>query len=477
MTDRVISYAGALPRVEDFLSVSKYAMVGIGAVAEAILGQSTQVAGLAATAIANTVVTDSAFAVNVGRGFLFSYQETDPTAYGVLGTDTATTVLKTGILSTGVNLSLTNSAPVSAGYSINYLVSAAFIEQDINDVVLPYYNAAIPSQPFSGPANNSAAQVTARQDTIQLQAIAGTPALAGTQTTPPTPAGYVGLYIVTINNGDIGTLGGQIFLAPNAPFINSVAGLTEIIQSGSTNYAVAGGSSNIITLSLLPVLTAYQDGIWLAFKAVETNTAAAFISVNGLANLPILQGGVALSGGEIQADWAYGGFILSGSFHLLESGAGPVNIGEGTAASHAVSIAQFPMRPFHSASQSGIITAPSNSASYTIESVALTFPSASKSGAFRANVRLVGQGTSTAESVRQNFQNVLSDGTNNYIGNASLVTALAIGDTWGTADTILTSGTYTPGATVTFTHEIRTGGGGSNFTIQNSFMEVIVEEA
>jgi hypothetical protein len=47
MTDRVISYAGALPRVEDFLSVSKNAMVGVGAVAEAILGQETQVAGLA----------------------------------------------------------------------------------------------------------------------------------------------------------------------------------------------------------------------------------------------------------------------------------------------------------------------------------------------------------------------------------------------------------------------------------------------
>jgi hypothetical protein len=58
-----------------------------------------------------------------------------------------------------------------------------------------------------------------------------------------------------------------------------------------------------------------------------------------------------------------------------------------------------------------------------------------------------------------------------------LVTALAAGDTWGTADTILTAGVYSPGAEVTFNHQIRTGGGGSDFTIQNSFMEILVEEA
>lgn len=477
MTDRVISYAGALPRVEDFLSVSKYAMVGVGAVAEAILGQQTQVAGLAVTAVSNNVVPGSAFAVNVGRGFIFSYQETDPTAYGVLGTDTQTTVLKTGILSSGVNLGLANAAPASAGYSTNYLVSAAFVEQDINEAVLPYYNAANPTQPFSGPANNSAAQVTARQDTILLQAIAGTPAPTGSQTNPATPAGYVPLYLVTITNGDTVTNDAQITLAPNAPFISSASQLLEVLQSGSMNYASAGGSANLIALSLRPALTSYQDGIWVNFKAVQTNSAAAFISINGLANLPILQGGVALSGGEIQADWSYGGIILSGSFHLVASGSGSVNIASGTALSHAVNMSQFPARLFYSASQAGIISAPANSTTYTIESITITFPAAAKSGAFRANVRLVGEGTATAASVRQNFQNILGDGTRSYIGNASLVTALAVGDTWGTADTIVTSGTYAPGSEVTFTHQIRTGGGGSDFTIQNSFMEILVEEA
>jgi hypothetical protein len=186
---------------------------------------------------------------------------------------------------------------------------------------------------------------------------------------------------------------------------------------------------------------------------------------------------VALSGGEILADWSYGGFILSGSFHLMISGAGSVNVANGTASTHAVNIAQFPERLFYSASQSGTISSPANSTTYTIESISLTFPDASKNGAFRANVRLVGEGDATAPNVRQNFQNILNDGTKNYIGNASLVTALDVGDTWGTADTILTSGTYAPGSTVTFTHQIRTGGGGSSFTIQNSFMEIIIEEA
>jgi hypothetical protein len=477
MTDRVISYAGALPRIEDFLSIGKYAMVGVGAVAEAILGQGTQVAGLAVTAIANNAVAGSAFAVNVGRGFIFSFQETDPTAYGVLGADTATNVLKTGILSTGVSLGLANAAPASAGYSTNYLISAAFVEQDINESVLPYYNAATPTQPFSGPANNSAAQVTTRQDTILLQATAGAPAPTGSQTIPSTPAGYVALYIVTVNNGDTATNSAQISVAPNAPFITSAGQLLQVIQSGSINYASAGGSANLITLSLTPALTAYKDGTWVNFKAAGTNSAAAFVSVDGLSNLPVLQGGVALSGGEIQADWSYGGVILSGSFHLLASGAGSMNIASGRALSHAVNMSQFPVRLFFSASQAGIINAPANSTTYTIENITITFPTASKSGAFRANARLVGEGTATAASVRQNFQNILTDGSNSYIGNASLVAALAVGDTWGTADTFLTSGTYAPGSEVTFTHQIRTGGGGSDFTIQNSFMEIIVEEA
>ena len=280
-----------------------------------------------------------------------------------------------------------------------------------------------------------------------------------------------------VNNGDTEVINGQVELAPNAPFINSVEGITKLIQSGATNYAVAGGSGNIISVSLSPALTSYQDGIGLTFKAAATNTAASFISVNGLSNLPILQGGVVLSGGEILADWSYGGFFLSGSFHLMESGAGPVNVGDGTAPTHAVNMSQFPVRPYYVVAQSGTISAPANSTTYTIESLTIVFAAASKSGAFRANVRLVGEGTATAADVRQNFQNVLNDGTNSYIGNASLVAALAVGDTWGTSDTILTSGTYSPGSTVTFTHEIRTGGGGSDFTIQNSFMEIIVEEA
>jgi len=477
MTDRVISYAGALPRVEDFLSVGKYAMVGVGAVAEAILGQGTQVAGLAVTAVPNNAMAGSAFAVNVGRGFIFSYQETDPTAYGVLGTDTGTSVLKTGILSKGVNLGLTNAAPASAGYSTNYLISAAFVEQDINEAVLPYYNAATPTQPFSGPANNSAAQVTVRQDTILLQATAGTPAPTGSQISPPTPAGYVALYIVTVNNGDTATNNAQISLAPNAPYIVSAGQLLQVVQSGSINYASANGSANLIVLSLTPALTSYHDGTWITFKAAQTNSATTFITINGLSNLPVLQGGVALSGGEIQADWSYAGIILSGSFHLLASGAGSINVARGTALSHAVNLSQFPARLFYAVAQAGIINAPANSTTYPIEKITITFPTVSKSGAFRANVRMVGEGTAMAGSVRQNFQNILSDGTNSYIGNASLVTALAAGDTWGTADTILTAGVYSPGAEVTFNHQIRTGGGGSDFTIQNSFMEILVEEA
>jgi len=88
--DRDLLYPGQIGLVDNMLDSFKASMVGIGITSEAILGQSTQVFGLAVTALSNTAVPGSAFAISVGRGAIFSFQETDANAYGVLGADTAT---------------------------------------------------------------------------------------------------------------------------------------------------------------------------------------------------------------------------------------------------------------------------------------------------------------------------------------------------------------------------------------------------
>lgn len=212
--DRPMSYPGALPRIEDLLLGWKNAMIDKAALAEAVLGQGTWVSGLACTTLGPTVVSGSAFAVSIGRGFIFSYQETDPNAYGVLGTDTATNILKTGINLAATSLGLTNSAPATAGYSQNFLVSANFQEQDTNQVAIPFYNPSAPATP------TLTLEETLRQELVVFNVTGGTAATTGTQNTPSPPAGYVPLFVVTIHNGDTQTVSGQIVQAPAAPFLD-----------------------------------------------------------------------------------------------------------------------------------------------------------------------------------------------------------------------------------------------------------------
>lgn len=113
--DRDLLYPGQIGLVENFLDAFKASMIGIGIASEAILGQSTQVFGLVASALSDTVVAGNAFAISIGRGAIFSYQETDPNAYGVLGADTATNILKTGINLIATEIGITNAPPGDCG--------------------------------------------------------------------------------------------------------------------------------------------------------------------------------------------------------------------------------------------------------------------------------------------------------------------------------------------------------------------------
>jgi len=216
--DRVIVYPGSLPQDTDVLSAYKDSMIAIGAVWEAIVGQQSVAVGFTCTALANTVVPGSAFAVQLSRGFLTSYQEVDATAYGSLGADASRNIMKCGINLSSTNIGLTNSAP-SSGQSINYLVSAGFSETDGTPIVLPYYNASNPSSPYAGPGNDGVAQNTVRAQTVVFQVTAGSAASTGSQTTPAAPSGYYPLFVVTVTNGQTAVAGGNISQSPLAPIL------------------------------------------------------------------------------------------------------------------------------------------------------------------------------------------------------------------------------------------------------------------
>jgi hypothetical protein len=210
--DRTLVYPGSIPLDTDLLSANRSAMVALGYLAQMSLGSSPVVDGLACTPTAPASLT-----VTIGPGSISQLTVIDAMAYGSLVADPSNPLVKLGINVAPTNFTLV--APTTSGQSVNYLIQAAFQESDTNPVVLPYYNAAQPSQPYSGPANSATAQNTLRTQRVGLQMKCGAPAITGTQTTPPVDNSWVGLYVITLAYGQTTITAPNITTLPSAPFL------------------------------------------------------------------------------------------------------------------------------------------------------------------------------------------------------------------------------------------------------------------
>ena len=207
--DRNIVYPGSIPLDTDLLNTNRNAMVALGALISATLGQSTVVDGLAVTP-----TTPATLSIAVGPGSLTQLTNVDQNAYGSLAADTADPLVKMG-----VNLGTTTftlAAPTTSGQSVTYLIEAAFQEADIDPVVLPYYNAANPAVPYLGPGNTGVAQATLRRQSVQLQLKAGVPAASGSQTPPAVDAGWTPLALAVVSYGQTQVTAGSIAAVPSA---------------------------------------------------------------------------------------------------------------------------------------------------------------------------------------------------------------------------------------------------------------------
>ncbi len=250
--DRAIVYPGALPRGADILQMNKNAVTGLGHLAQAMLGTGTVVAGLACTPTGVPSLQ-----VNIAPGSIYTYGQVDASSYGSLGID-ATNIIKQGILA--AQATLTISPPSTAGFSQVYLVQAQYSDVDAGNTVLPYYNAANPSVPWSGPNNSGTAQFTNRQGVCVVTLKAGVAAATGSQTTPTADSGYTGLYAITVVNGQTQITSPNIATIATAPFfvalpavptlaqldvrypqiIKAPANLTFYVNSGTGNDSNAG---------------------------------------------------------------------------------------------------------------------------------------------------------------------------------------------------------------------------------------------
>ncbi|MDE2197908.1 MAG: hypothetical protein KGJ41_02710 [Rhodospirillales bacterium] len=242
--DRSIVYPGGIPLDTDLLTTNRNAMVGLGALVAATLGTTSLVDGLAVLPS-----VPAGLSVVVQPGSITQLSTVDQNAYGSLTADASDPLMKMGVNLAPTSFSLV--APTASGQSVNFLIQASFLEADIDPVVLPYYNAANPTQPFLGPANSAIAQPTRRAQSVQLQLKAGVPGITGSQVTPPVDTGWIGLAAIAVAYGQASVTAANITpIASNAtipfklptlrPGFSSIQAFTA-----SANFVVPGGVSQI----------------------------------------------------------------------------------------------------------------------------------------------------------------------------------------------------------------------------------------
>jgi len=334
--DRQIVYAGAIPLETDILNTNRNTLTAIAELCQDIFGTSTVFTGLGCVPAIPAALT-----VTINPGRVYSLQNRDTLAYSSLAADTVNQIVKQGIMLTAQSLAC--AAPATAGFSVNYLISASFVEQDITPVVLPYYNAANPAQAFSGPGNTGTSQNTTRQDTVQLTLTAGIAAATGSQTTPATPVGTIALWVVTVANGQTTITSSSIAQASGAPILTS--SLLQAIQADTLTYGVDVGTVNVVQATYQLPITALVENmnLWVRFKNANTGPMTFTPAPGLIAPLPVVGGNhSALQGGEAVAN-GRGNLVYRAditSWVLMESSGGAMQVSPATASQHAVEFGQ-----------------------------------------------------------------------------------------------------------------------------------------
>jgi hypothetical protein len=252
--DRAIVYDAQLPQTTDILNTNMFFMKGLSFALRAMLGDNAAVHGLTCTPTGPATLN-----VLLGIGEIYQLDPVDATAYGDLGTDSAHTILKQGLLQDPVTLAIT--PPGTPGFSQIYLVQVILQDIDTGLAVLPYYNAANPSQPFSGPNNSGSSNFSIRQCACTVGLKAGVAAATGSQVAPTPDAGWVGLYTILVANGQTQITSGGITLLLTAPFFPALPAIPFDVQKNLWTYCVdtsIGGpatATTATTLSSSAVLT------------------------------------------------------------------------------------------------------------------------------------------------------------------------------------------------------------------------------
>lgn len=343
--DRVISNVGESIYEWMFTKPDQNKMTALAKLAAALFGTATMVNGL------SCVPTGPAsMQVVINPGEIYSQANLEASLCGTLPADTTHQILKQGILLDAYTTAAgALAAPGTAGQSVNYLIEAQYADSDVSidpttgntPVVLQFYNASNPAQPYSGPNNNGQTSTTFRKGIVSLQVKAGAAATTGSQTTPAPDAGWTGLWVVTVANGQSTVTAGNITQYASAPILPS--DLLHAVQASSLTVGTDTGAANACVVNYSYPVTALKDGMVLWFKAAAANTGATTLNVNGLGAQPVvggnhsaLQGGEIVLNGKCQVVWN----ATISSFVLIECTGAAVQVGAATQSRHAMQLGQ-----------------------------------------------------------------------------------------------------------------------------------------
>ncbi len=206
--DRQIVYPGSIPLDTDLLQIQRHVMASIGALARAVLGDGGLVDGLVC------VPGSEGYSVAVGPGSYTLPYAIDYSPFGSMAADTAQ-IVQTAHHSGETVLQL--GPPDDPAHVVCWLIQARAIQVDEGPIALPYWNAANPQVPFSGPANSGQAQHTRRVLRLSFSAKRGgaTPFPIGVA--PDPDPGWVGLYGVTTFAGQPAVEGWHIVPYTHSP--------------------------------------------------------------------------------------------------------------------------------------------------------------------------------------------------------------------------------------------------------------------
>ena len=124
-------------------------------------------------------------------------------------------------------------------------------------------------------------------------------------------------YATPANGHGISLPDGRVFEKIGGTYVEKIA---VDVQSGRWNYAVAGGTANVLTATLSPAPVALTAGMPVKIKTVLANTSPVTLNVNGLGAKPVVRpDGRELSPGDVSANSLLALTYDGASFRLAQT--------------------------------------------------------------------------------------------------------------------------------------------------------------